>query len=100
MADFLIELARSERNIIVETHSDHIINRVVHRVMENYDELSEVVKIYFVEKTENGGVIHPPISIDKYKGTRIEYKDFFTQYTSESKEIISTGIKNALEKEK
>lgn len=100
MADFLIELARSERNVIVETHSDHIINRVVHRVMENYDELSEIVKIYFVEKTENGGVIHPPISIDKYKGTRIEYKDFFTQYTSESKEIISTGIKNALEKEK
>ena len=32
MADFLIELAKSERNLIVETHSDHIINRIIHRV--------------------------------------------------------------------
>ena len=97
MADFLIELAKSERNLIVETHSDHIINRIIHRVMENYDVLSPLIKIYFVENGLDGSVVHPPIEIDKYKGTKIEYPDFFTQYTSESREIMSVGLRNMLE---
>lgn len=96
MADFLIELAKSERNVIVETHSDHIINRIVHRIMENYETLSSLIKICFVENGIDGSVVHPPIVVDKFKGTKIEYQDFFTQYTSESKEIMSTGLNNML----
>lgn len=96
MADFLIELAKSERNIIVETHSDHIINRVIHRVMEKYDSLEPLVKIYFVENKTEEAIVNPPIIIDKYKGTKIEYQDFFTQYTTESREIMSTGLANML----
>lgn len=96
MADYLLELAKSERNLIVETHSDHIINRIIHRVMENYEELNALVKIYFIENSTEGAIIHPPIEIDKFKGTKNIYKNFFTQYTSESKDIVNTGLENML----
>lgn len=96
MADYLLELVKSERNLIVETHSDHIINRIIHRVMENYEDLNALVKIYFIENTMEGAVIHPPIEIDKYKGTKNMYKNFFTQYTTESKDIVNTGLENML----
>lgn len=96
MADYLIELAKSERCIIVETHSDHIINRVVHRIMENYSTLNELVKIYFIENKTGESKVNPAIEIDKYKGTKNLYTDFFTQYAEESKDIISTGLENML----
>jgi hypothetical protein len=64
--------------------------------MENYDVLSPLIKIYFVENGPDGSVVHPPITIDKFKGTKIEYPDFFTQYTSESREIMSVGLQNML----
>ena len=96
MADYLLELVKSERNLIVETHSDHIINRIIHRVMENYEELNTLVKIYFVENTTEGAVIYPQIEIDKFKGTKNIYKNFFTQYTAESKDIVNTGLENML----
>ena len=64
--------------------------------MENYETLSSLIKICFVENGIDGSVVHPPIVVDKFKGTKIEYQDFFTQYTSESKEIMSTGLNNML----
>ena len=96
MADYLIEIAKSERCVIVETHSDHIINRVVHRVMEKYEILCEMVKIYFIENKTGEAKINPAVEIDKYKGTKNLYEDFFTQYAAESKDIISTGLENML----
>ena len=96
MADYLIELAKSERCVIVETHSDHIINRVVRRVMEKYEMLNKLVKIYFIENRNGESKINPAVEIDKYKGTKNIYEDFFTQYAAESKDIISTGLENML----
>ena len=34
MGDFLISMAKNGKGVIVETHSDHIINRIVKRIME------------------------------------------------------------------
>lgn len=97
MADFLIRMAKSNRNVIVETHSDHIINRLIHRVMEDYS-LNDLIKIYFIENKHGESIIHDPIKIDKYKGTKDLYQDFFTQFTSETEDIIDTGLGNLLEK--
>lgn len=98
MADFLIALAANEKNVIVETHSDHIINRIVHRVMQNYEELNKLVNIYIVEKENNCSKVRLKI-IDKYKGVeKDKNKFFFTQYDSEMTNIIDTGLSNMLEK--
>ena len=102
MADFLIETAKTERNIIVETHSDHIVNRIVHRVMENHKELSSLVRIYYVNKTENGNGKIIPINIDPYIGTRItdDCPDFFVQYESETRDIVKTAMSNLIRDKK
>jgi len=99
MADFLIALAKNEKNVIVETHSDHFVNRIIHRVMQNYEELNDIIKIYIVEKKENQVCSSVrPKNIDKYKGTEVDKnKFFFTQYDSEITDIVDTGLNNMLE---
>lgn len=97
MADFLIALAKNEKNIIVETHSDHFMNRVIHRVMQNYEELNDIVNIYIVEKEGSCSKVRLK-EIDKFKGTeKDKNKYFFTQYDSEITEIVDTGLSNMLE---
>lgn len=97
MADFLIQMARSDRNVIIETHSDHIVNRLIRRVMEDYS-LNDLIKIYYIENIDGESVIHEPIEINQYKGTREDYENFFTQYTTETGEIIETGLTNMMRK--
>ena len=94
MADFLLSMAVSERNVIVETHSDHIINRVVRRVMEN-PSLLEYIKIYFIYKDrDDNSKIYNDITIDQYKGLINCPDDFFDQYGDELKNIMSQAYKN------
>lgn len=96
MADFLIALAKSEKNIIVETHSDHFINRIIHRVMQNYEELNDIVHIYIVDKNDTEQVRLK--EINKYKGTKNDMnKYFFTQYDSEINDIVDVGLSNMME---
>lgn len=96
MADFLINLAVHDRNVIVETHSDHIVNRVVRRVMEDYT-LNEYINILFVTQDENGESKVNKIDIDRCRGTKDLYPDFFTQYGSETSEIVDIGFQNMME---
>lgn len=98
IADFLISLAYSERNLIVETHSDHIINRIVRRVVEysrtNYD-ISNLVKILFVYKdSDNSSKICEEIKIDPVKGLVNCPPEFFDQYGNELRNIMSEGFEN------
>lgn len=96
MADFLISLAKSEKNVIVETHSDHIVNRIIHRVMQDYEHLNDIINIYIVDKNSDTHVRLK--DIDKYKGTeKDESKFFFTQYDSEITDIVDIGLTNMLE---
>lgn len=98
MADFLISVASTERNIILETHSDHIINRIVRRVMENYgtqNDISQLVQIYFISKDEkNNTIINKDICIDPYKGLINCPKEFFDQYGDELRVIMKQGLNN------
>ena len=58
MADFLITLAATNHNLIVETHSDHIINRIVRRALECKDNsLIDNIAIYFVDNVNGKSTI-------------------------------------------
>lgn len=93
MADFLIATAMSQRGLIVETHSDHIINRLVRRIMEDPD-IAKIVRIYFVDQVDGISKIEP-IEIDSTLGVVNENENFFTQFASETEQIMLTGYKNA-----
>lgn len=97
MADFLITLAKHERNIILETHSDHIINRIVKRIMEDpslVEENNPIIRIVFLDKDNPLPPKKIDITVDKYKGVTNGSKNFFTQFGFEQMEIAKTGYEN------
>ena len=68
LADFLLALAQQGRRVIVETHSDHFINRLRRRIAEDpNDELGQMLSILFVNppQEEKGATIEP-LQIDRY----------------------------------
>lgn len=99
MADFILSLALSEKNVIAETHSDHIINRLCRRIMEN-EELRNIVNIYFIDKDRDGNITYELVNVDKIDGITIENENFFYQFASETEKIVDVGYKNMLGSEK
>lgn len=101
MADYFISLALSQKKVIVETHSDHIINRLVRRIVEDDKfNLNDLIGIYFINSTENGST-YEEIKIDDKKGIINWPKDFFDQNALEQEKIIKAGLKKRkIEREK
>lgn len=94
LADFLISLIKQGKQIILETHSDHIINRLIRRIMEDEtDFLLKNTGIYYIAKDEDQSQIQA-IEIDKIHGIAQCPDDFFTQYSSEVDLIVRTGFEN------
>lgn len=93
IADFLISMAKQGKRLIVETHSDHIINRMVRRVVEDLS-LKELIAIYFIEKDEHGFSKLEQVEIDDDLGIDIAPKGFFDQYASETEHILKAGYSN------
>lgn len=92
LADYFISLALSNKKIIVETHSDHIINRLVRRIVESdNDQIRNLIGIYFITATENGAEFEE-VEIDETRGIRNWPKDFFDQTASEQERIIKASI--------
>ena len=93
MADYFISLALSNKKVIVETHSDHIINRLVRRIVEDDQfNLKEMIGIYFIKPTENGSV-YEEICIDDKRGITNWPIDFFDQTATEQEKIMQAGLK-------
>ena len=94
--DLFIEAATHERIVVVETHSDHMINRLIRRVMERYEYLNDRIKIYFLDMSESGSRIDSK-EINKYKGTlKDKSGNFFDQHKSELSAIVDTGMNNLI----
>lgn len=95
MADFLISMAVNNKGVIVETHSDHIINRIVRRMMED-EKIRKNVKIYFVEQDDNGISTIEDVVVDSVRGVLTDNQNFFTQFASETEKIVRAGFNNKL----
>lgn len=93
IADFLIMLSQQGKHLIIETHSDHIINRIVRRAVENHS-LRDIIGIYFVEKDNNGDSQLTRVFIDEDLGIDKAPQGFFDQYASETEEILQAGYNN------
>ncbi len=91
MADYFISLALSGKRIILETHSDHIVNRLIRRIIENSD-LDEMVSINFVSSSDSGAFIEE-VKVDPLKGI-VNWPDgFFDQTANEQEQIMLAAIK-------
>lgn len=93
MADFLLSLSLNGKNVIAETHSDHIINRLVKRIIKDKTgALNSNIKIYFVDKYADN--IVSTIEISPLKGIINAPAEFFTQFGSETFDIAKIGMIN------
>lgn len=90
LGDFLISLALANKNCIVETHSDHLINRLVRRIIEDpQGKLKNIISIYFIENHSfEEGSSFQKVKIDENKGIVNWPEGFFDQGADEKEKII------------
>lgn len=90
LADFFFSLVSKNRQVIIETHSDHIINRVLRRVLEcETESLLNATTIYFLEQSSI-----KEIEMDRVQGISKYLEDFFRQFALETNQIFNAGINN------
>lgn len=88
-------MLKLDERVVVETHSDHIINRLTRRFIEK-QEVRDILKIYFLKHEadlEQNVFEITNIHIDDVDGCICDDKDFFYQFADETLEITSAGYK-------
>lgn len=92
--DFLYGLTRKGVKIIVETHSDHFINRMRLRVAEDLtNTMAEKMNLTFIEPNRPEGEFHQ-LELDEYGTVDYWPKDFFDQYGQDTRAIVKAqGVK-------
>ena len=94
LADFILSLALSGKKVIIETHSEHIINRFVRRIVEGESGLGDSsVGINFIRMTDKGSKIEK-VKISKKNGIENWPDEFFDQTFGEQQKIMNAIIKN------
>lgn len=91
LADFLLCQALDGKGIVVETHSEHIVNRLVRRMVED-PSYRDLVGIYFFQASPTGSVAEE-IEYDDVFGIANWPKGFFDQAAEEIRSIMRAGIK-------
>lgn len=76
--DLCIFVLENERKLVIETHSEHIINRLRFKIKEN-PELLNKINIMFFEKDDEGFVKYSDIEITKEGRLASWPKNFFDQ---------------------
>lgn len=100
IGDFMLAMALSGRCFIVETHSDHLINRLVRRIVEDESgKLGELVQIYFVTPSSEGAQFES-IEINDSQGIVNWPEGFFDQSANEQELIIRAGLQKRKNKRK
>ena len=93
LADFFLALAIDRKNLIIETHSEHIINRLVRRVVEDTDnQFIRLVGINFVSSTKKGSKIDKVVLSDG--DGIVNWPDEFFDQAADEQEKIMTAIIN------
>ena len=94
LADFLLTLAEQGRRLIVETHSDHFINRLRRRIAEDpTDELRNKVSILFVHPPTNGqGATIEPLELDRFGVIENWPPNFLPEAADEAEAIFLAGM--------
>ncbi|RMH40451.1 MAG: DUF3696 domain-containing protein, partial [Gammaproteobacteria bacterium] len=98
LADFFLGLTRVGKQVIVETHSEYLINRLRRRVAEDEsDTLHQDIQIYFVER-ENGTSRFRSVDLNEF-GVPLDWpKGFFDDGPSESRRIVEAALKKKANK--
>lgn len=96
LADFFLSMTQLGKQCIVETHSEHLVNRLRHRAAAaDGDAVAEKVIVYFVEAIE-GKSVYRRLGINRFGAVSEWPKGFF----DESEELSAEILKASLEKKR
>jgi predicted ATPase len=77
LADFLLACVGSGRQLVIETHSEHLVNRLRRRVAaDETDQTRELVKLVFAENTD-GITTYRESSVNRFGGLDEDWPDGF-----------------------
>jgi len=100
LADFLLECARSGRQLLVETHSEHIVNRLRRRSLESPDENGNLVRLLFAEQ-ENGNTSYRSSDVNENGGLDEDWPEGFLDVgANEAADFMRVSIGKIREKNK
>lgn len=97
MGDLLIDIARSDKKLIIETHSEHLLLRIQRRITEGTLKSNDVA-IYFFNYTNDGTRIER-IDIDDLGRFKNWPTGFFEEDVEESFAITKAFLNRKKEKE-
>ena len=92
LGDFLLDCAKSGRQLLIETHSEHLINRVRRRVADPSGADEGLVSLVFAEQ-HNGTTELRQSTIDPYGGSESDWPTgFFDISAAEAQALVSTSL--------
>ena len=87
LADFLLSMSKTGRQIIVETHSEYLVTRLRLNTISD-EENVDIVKILFVEKDAIRGTTYNEIVANQYGEIQNWPKGFFDQASNDYRKLI------------
>ena len=99
LGDFFLSIALCNKQCIVETHSEYLIDRIRLRIASTPDEqeINSITKIYFVQKTDKGSTFQD-VEINEFGAISNWPQGFFDQSQLEAQEILLAATKKRKEK--
>jgi len=95
LADFLLAMVKSGRQILVETHGEHLLGRLRRRIAEDdNDSVLDDLRVLFAERNiESGVTTYRSVEPNVYGGIDQWPQGFFDQGPRESAEILEAAIR-------
>lgn len=95
IADFCLALAGSGRQVILETHSEFVVNRIRRRAAEDHGgAVLDLVRLHFVER-EDGATAIRPVTVTSFGGLRDWPAGFMDQSAREAEAIMEAVQRRA-----
>ena len=86
--------------MIIETHSEHIINRFVRRIVEDKSgSLNSLIGINFIKNSADGS-ISETVNLSETNGIVNWPEEFFDQAAEEQQKIMNAIINKKIKKKK
>ena len=94
MAEFLHIFAHNDRQIIVTTHGEHVVNRLRTLAAEDTTNLvHQNIQLLFAAKDDEGNTEYTPSEINQYGGVSEDWPDgFLDESAKSSRELLTAGL--------
>jgi len=99
LGDFFLSLISLNKRVLLETHSDHLINRIRRRIAEDTtDRLKDMISILFVRPPREGkGARIEPLRVNRYGVIDNWPPDFLPESANESELILKAGMQKRMD---